>query len=139
MTVSASIILHVNTKFYQYLAHLVSIFYNRSTKVRRRYIIFEMWPLSILQVLVFLFLKSSIDPAIIPPSAPHPVSPDAGVASNISAGNQCLRFPSTKDHPDHRILFNSRYCYTCKHNRLLRSMHCTICNNCMERFYHHCR
>jgi hypothetical protein len=39
-------------------------------------------------------------------------------------------------HPDVKIF--RPYCYVCNVNRPQRCAHCPICNNCVERYDHHC-
>ncbi|KAK0604474.1 hypothetical protein LWI29_015979 [Acer saccharum] len=93
-------------------------------------------------VLVLLFLTSARDPGFIPRNLhppeeefvyDSPASTDAGRTPTPVPRN-----PRTKDE-----LFNGRtvkvkYCDTCKFYRPLRCSHCSVCDNCVERFDHHC-
>ncbi|CAB4319772.1 unnamed protein product [Prunus armeniaca] len=102
-------------------------------------------------VLVLLFLTSARDPGIIPRNAHPPeeefrydpsVSIDVGgrqVAAN-AGGRQTpsLQFPRTKEVIVNGIPVRVKYCDTCMLYRPPRCSHCSICNNCVERFDHHC-
>ncbi|KAJ0096925.1 hypothetical protein Patl1_27659 [Pistacia atlantica] len=62
-------------------------------------------------VLLLLFLTSAQDPGIVPRNL-HP--PEEEVADEV------------------------KYCDTCKLYRPPRCSHCSVCDNCVERFDHHC-
>ncbi|KAK0575469.1 hypothetical protein LWI29_001130 [Acer saccharum] len=93
-------------------------------------------------VLVLLFLTSSRDPGIIPRNS-HPPEEDLRYDSSVSVevgGRQTpsLQFPRTKEVMVNGIPVRVKYCDTCMLYRPPRCSHCSICNNCVERFDHHC-
>ncbi|KAK3162888.1 hypothetical protein QOZ80_1BG0095010 [Eleusine coracana subsp. coracana] len=86
-----------------------------------------------------LLLTSGRDPGIIPRNA-HPPEPE-GFDGNAEVGaNQTppLRLPRVKDVVVNGITVKTKYCDTCMLYRPPRCSHCSICNNCVERFDHHC-
>lgn len=91
--------------------------------------------------MTLLLLTSGRDPGIIPRNA-HPPEPEpleAGTAETGSSGTpQQLRLPRTKDINVNGITVKIKYCDTCMLYRPPRCSHCSICNNCVERFDHHC-
>ncbi|KAK4751945.1 hypothetical protein SAY87_020743 [Trapa incisa] len=93
-------------------------------------------------VLVLLLLTSARDPGIIPRNS-HPPEEDIRYDSSLSVeigGRQTptLQFPRTKDVIVNGIPVKVKYCDTCMLYRPPRCSHCSICNNCVERFDHHC-
>jgi len=90
-------------------------------------------------VLVLLFLTSARDPGIVP-RAPHPPEPEDVPESMAEGGGQTprLRFPRTKDVVVNGVMVKIKYCDTCMIYRPPRCSHCSICDNCVERFDHHC-
>ncbi|XP_028780267.1 probable protein S-acyltransferase 7 [Neltuma alba] len=90
-------------------------------------------------VLVLLLLTSGRDPGIIPRNA-HPPEPE-GFDGNLDVGSgqtPQLRLPRMKEVEVNGIVVKIKYCDTCMLYRPPRCSHCSICNNCVERFDHHC-
>ncbi|GAU42244.1 hypothetical protein TSUD_288380 [Trifolium subterraneum] len=94
------------------------------------------------QVLILLFLTSARDPGIIPRNL-HPPEEEFRYDSSVSidiGGRQTpsLQFPRTKEVMVNGHPVRVKYCDTCMLYRPPRCSHCSICNNCVERFDHHC-
>ncbi|BAU01715.1 hypothetical protein LR48_Vigan10g192800 [Vigna angularis] len=90
-------------------------------------------------VLVLLLLTSGRDPGIIPRNA-HPPEPEGFEGSlDVGAGQTPqLRLPRIKEVQVNGMTVKVKYCDTCMLYRPPRCSHCSICNNCVERFDHHC-
>ncbi|GAB4845174.1 Protein S-acyltransferase 8 [Ancistrocladus abbreviatus] len=92
-------------------------------------------------VLVLLLLTSTRDPGIVPRSL-HPPEEEFRYDSSVveSGGRQTpgLQLPRTKEVMYNGIPVRVKYCDTCMLYRPPRCSHCSICNNCVERFDHHC-
>ncbi|PON95428.1 Zinc finger, DHHC-type, palmitoyltransferase [Trema orientale] len=90
-------------------------------------------------VLVLLLLTSGRDPGIIPRNA-HPPEPEGFDGSmDVGAGQTPqLRLPRIKEVEVNGMTVKIKYCDTCMLYRPPRCSHCSICNNCVERFDHHC-
>ncbi|KAL1314590.1 hypothetical protein HN51_041402 [Arachis hypogaea] len=89
--------------------------------------------------LVLLLLTSGRDPGIIPRNA-HPPEPE-GFDNNVDVGagqTPQLRLPRFKEVDVNGATVKVKYCDTCMLYRPPRCSHCSICNNCVERFDHHC-
>lgn len=95
-----------------------------------------------MQVLILLLLTSGRDPGIIPRNT-HPPEPEEDFDPNTSPGDwggqtPRLRLPRTKDVIVNGVSVKTKYCDTCMLYRPPRCSHCSICNNCVLRFDHHC-
>lgn len=93
-------------------------------------------------MLVLLFLTSARDPGIIPRNS-HPPEDEIRFESSVSAdvgGRQTpsYQFPKTKEVIVNGFPVRVKYCDTCMLYRPPRCSHCSICNNCVEHFDHHC-
>ncbi|KAG0452624.1 hypothetical protein HPP92_025288 [Vanilla planifolia] len=89
--------------------------------------------------LSLLLFTSGRDPGIIPRNNHPPES--EGYDGSIDAGGvptPQLRLPRIKDVSVNGITVKVKYCDTCMLYRPPRCSHCSICNNCVERFDHHC-
>ncbi|KAF5741435.1 hypothetical protein HS088_TW10G00432 [Tripterygium wilfordii] len=78
-------------------------------------------------VLINMILVSTTDPGIIPRN-------DPAFADEVGTSNATRR---------KRVIVNGvelklRFCRICKIFRPPRSCHCAVCDNCVERFDHHC-
>ncbi|CAI9754676.1 unnamed protein product [Fraxinus pennsylvanica] len=89
-----------------------------------------------LYVLVLLLLTSGRDPGIIPRNA-HPPEPESNGHVELGLG-QTQHLPRVKDVIINGVTVKIKYCDTCMLYRPPRCSHCSICNNCVERFDHHC-
>ncbi|WOL15896.1 putative protein S-acyltransferase 7 [Canna indica] len=96
-------------------------------------IVFTLYDLSL------LLLTSGRDPGIVPRNA-HPPEPEICEGNSEVAGTQTpqLRLPRMKDVIVNGMTVKVKYCDTCMLYRPPRCSHCSICNNCVERFDHHC-
>ncbi|QHN98222.1 putative protein S-acyltransferase [Arachis hypogaea] len=91
------------------------------------------------QVLTALLLTSGRDPGIVPRNT-RPPEPDVhDWSANVNnEQNQRLSLPRTKDVIINGISVKVKYCDTCMLYRPPRCSHCSVCDNCVERFDHHC-
>lgn len=94
-----------------------------------------------IHVLVLLLLTSARDPGIVPRNA-HPPEEEFRheFSASVEGGRQTpsLQFPRTKEVIVNGMPVRVKYCDTCMLYRPPRCSHCSICNNCVERFDHHC-
>ncbi|KAF5751824.1 protein S-acyltransferase 8-like [Tripterygium wilfordii] len=93
-------------------------------------------------VLLLLLLTSARDPGIVPRN-PHPLEEDTCYDSSVSleAGSRQTptpRLPRTQDLMVNGFTVKVKYCETCMLYRPPRCSHCSVCDNCVERFDHHC-
>ncbi|KAL0962178.1 hypothetical protein UPYG_G00336710 [Umbra pygmaea] len=93
--------------------------------------------------LLFVFVAISLlqtsfsDPGILPRATPEEA---ADIEKQIdSSGSSSYRPPPrTKEVLINQQVVKLKYCFTCKMFRPPRTSHCSLCDNCVERFDHHC-
>ncbi|XP_030320328.1 palmitoyltransferase ZDHHC18 isoform X4 [Calypte anna] len=84
-----------------------------------------------------LLQTSFRDPGILPRATPSEAADLEKQIDNM--GNSSYRPPArTMEVVINKYVVKLKYCYTCKMFRPPRTSHCSVCDNCVERFDHHC-
>uniref|UniRef100_A0A8C2GDK0 Palmitoyltransferase n=1 Tax=Cyprinus carpio TaxID=7962 RepID=A0A8C2GDK0_CYPCA len=97
-------------------------------------------------VLLFIFVMAMLlrtsfsDPGVLPRALPEEanfIEMEIEAANgNVLAGQRPP--PRIKNVQINNQIVKLKYCYTCKIFRPPRASHCSICDNCVDRFDHHC-
>ncbi|CAN1173546.1 Probable protein S-acyltransferase 2 [Linum perenne] len=105
-------------------------------------VLFGGWVLLVMDF-AFLFMTSSRDPGIIPRNV-HPPEMDETFEMTttsmewVNSRIQNYKLPRTKDVFVNGYSVKVKFCDTCLLYRPPRASHCSICNNCVQKFDHHC-
>jgi len=93
-------------------------------------------------VLAMLFRTSFSDPGVVPRASQDQAKAAERQAldeERAQTGYKGYRAaPREREIEISGVTIKLKYCYTCKIYRPPRTSHCSICDNCVERFDHHC-
>jgi palmitoyltransferase ZDHHC9/14/18 len=111
------------------------------------YLTFRVSPLiPIATIILFVFVMSTLlktsftDPGIIPRATPD----EAMYIEKQIKITSCGDVPTERPPPRTKEVFirgqsvKLKYCFTCKIFRPPRASHCSLCDNCVDHFDHHC-
>ncbi|KAF8398176.1 hypothetical protein HHK36_017106 [Tetracentron sinense] len=115
----------------------------KSKDLVHRYLVLVVGSIVTILDLMFLFLTSGRDPGIVPRNSRPPETDEAFDLTTpsmewVNGRTPHLKIPRTKDVIVNGHSVKVKYCDTCLLYRLPRTSHCSICNNCVQRFDHHC-
>ncbi|XP_036931368.1 palmitoyltransferase ZDHHC18a isoform X2 [Acanthopagrus latus] len=88
-------------------------------------------------VVISLLRTSFTDPGILPRATPDEAA-DIEKQIDTSGSSTYRPPPRTKEILINQQVVKLKYCFTCKTFRPPRTSHCSLCDNCVERFDHHC-
>ncbi|CAL8287568.1 unnamed protein product [Merluccius merluccius] len=88
-------------------------------------------------VVVSLLQTSLTDPGILPRATPDEAA-DVERQIDTSGSSSYRPPPRTREILINQQVVKLKYCFTCKMFRPPRTSHCSLCDNCVERFDHHC-
>ncbi|XP_071696137.1 probable protein S-acyltransferase 7 [Rutidosis leptorrhynchoides] len=95
-----------------------------------------------LYIIVLIFFVSARDPGIIPRKPPSQDIDDNWDPASLSADwapNRSNKFLApTKSVNVNGMVVRVKFCQTCLIYRPPRCSHCSVCDNCVDRFDHHC-
>ncbi|XP_076005046.1 palmitoyltransferase ZDHHC9 [Genypterus blacodes] len=111
------------------------------------YLAYHLSPaIPVFAALLFLFVMAMLlrtsfsDPGVLPRALPEEatfIEMEIEAANgNVPAGQRPP--PRIRNVQINNQIVKLKYCYTCKIFRPPRASHCSICDNCVDRFDHHC-
>ncbi|XP_070567975.1 palmitoyltransferase ZDHHC18-like isoform X1 [Ptychodera flava] len=103
------------------------------------------WAIPVIAGLLFFFVMAALlrtsfsDPGVIPRATPDEAADIERQIEVPNPNNPTYRPPPrVKEVTINGQVVKLKYCFTCKIFRPPRASHCSICDNCVERFDHHC-